>query len=59
MRFMTIYKPADTKALESGTPPKANEIARMGEFIGEMVKAGVAGRRRAIAELHRGARAAR
>jgi hypothetical protein len=41
MRFMTIYKPADTKALESGTPPKADEIARMGEFIGEMVKAGV------------------
>jgi hypothetical protein len=41
MRFMTIYKPADTKALESGTPPSADQIARMGEFIAEIAKAGV------------------
>jgi hypothetical protein len=41
MRFMTIYKPADTRVLAAGTLPTADEIARMGELIGEMVKAGV------------------
>jgi hypothetical protein len=41
MRFMTIYKPADTKSLESGKPPSADQIARMGEFIAEVAKAGV------------------
>jgi hypothetical protein len=41
MRFMTIYKPADTKALECGAPPTHEEIEKMGKFIEEMAKAGV------------------
>src|SRR6266511_4338216 len=41
MRFMTIYKPPDTKALECGAPPTHEEIERMGKFIEEMAKAGV------------------
>ena len=41
MRFMTIYKPADTKRMEAGTPPTKDEIARMGEFIQELAKTGV------------------
>ena len=41
MRFMCIYRPADTKTVEAGTPPSQNEIAEMGKLIGNMVKAGV------------------
>ncbi|MEA2642469.1 MAG: hypothetical protein QOF51_3863 [Chloroflexota bacterium] len=41
MRFMTIYKPANTAGMEAGVPPTEDEIARMGEFIGEMANAGV------------------
>src|SRR5258705_274241 len=41
MRFMMIYKPADTKDMEAGVPPTQDEIAKMGKFIEEMAKAGV------------------
>jgi hypothetical protein len=41
MRFMMIYRPADTKDMEAGVPPTPQEMARMGEFIGEMAKAGI------------------
>ena len=40
MRFMTIYKPADTRDFEAGLPPSDEQIARMGEFIEEMAKSG-------------------
>ena len=36
MRFLSIYK-----APETGVPPTAEEMARMGELIEEMTKAGV------------------
>lgn len=41
MRFMTIYKPADTKDMEAGVPPTQYEMATMGAFIEEMGKSGV------------------
>jgi hypothetical protein len=41
MRFMMIYKPADASKMEAGVPPTQQEIAAMGEFIGEMAQAGV------------------
>ena len=41
MRFMMIYKPADTKDMEAGVPPTQDEIAKMGMFIEEMAKSGV------------------
>jgi hypothetical protein len=41
MRFMMIYKPADTTDLEAGVPPTQDEIAKMGKFIEEMAKSGV------------------
>jgi hypothetical protein len=41
MRFMMIYRPADTKDMEAGVPPTQDEMAKMGKFIGEMAKAGV------------------
>jgi hypothetical protein len=41
MRFMMIYKPADTKAMEAGVPPTQDEMAKMGAFIGEMAASGV------------------
>jgi hypothetical protein len=41
MRFMCIYRPADTRKLEAGVPPSQNEIAEMGQLIGDMIKAGV------------------
>ena len=40
MRFMMIYKPIDTTALEAGVPPTQEEIARMGQFIGELASTG-------------------
>ena len=40
MRFMMIYKPADTKDFEAGRPPSDEQIARMGEFIEEVAKTG-------------------
>src|SRR5262245_22015002 len=41
MRFMMIYKPADTKDMEAGVPPTREQMAEMGKFIEEMAKAGV------------------
>jgi hypothetical protein len=41
MRFMCIYRPADTPRVEAGTPPSQDEVAGMGKLIGDMVKAGV------------------
>ena len=41
MRFLMIYKPADIASAESGVPPTPEEIAKMGEFIEEMSRAGV------------------
>jgi hypothetical protein len=41
MRFMMIYKPADTKDMEAGVPPSQQAMAEMGKFIEEMAKAGV------------------
>lgn len=41
MRFMMIYKPADTKKMEAGVPPSPEEMARMGKFIGELAATGV------------------
>jgi hypothetical protein len=41
MRFMMIYKPADTKDMEAGVPPTQDEIAKMGKFIEELAKSGV------------------
>src|ERR1700733_15675184 len=31
MRFMMIYKPADTTKMEAGVPPSQQEMARMGQ----------------------------
>jgi hypothetical protein len=41
MRFMMIYKPADTKDMEAGVPPTQDEMAKMGAFIGELAASGV------------------
>ena len=41
MRFMMIYKPANTTDMEAGVPPTQDEIAKMGKFIEEMAKSGV------------------
>jgi hypothetical protein len=41
MRFMMIYKPADTKGMEAGVPPSQEHMEEMGEFIGEMARSGV------------------
>ena len=41
MRFMMIYKPADTKDMEAGVPPTQEDMVKMGQFIEEMAKAGV------------------
>jgi hypothetical protein len=41
MRFMCIYRPTDTRKLEDGLPPSPDEVAEMGQLIGDMIKAGV------------------
>jgi hypothetical protein len=41
MRFMMIYKPADTKDMEAGVPPTEEHMALMGKFIGELAASGV------------------
>jgi hypothetical protein len=40
MRYLMLYKPADTKSTEAGVPPTPEEMAAMGELIEEGVKAG-------------------
>lgn len=41
MRFITIYRPADTKDVEAGVPPTPQQMEEMGKFIGELAKSGV------------------
>ncbi len=41
MRFMMIYKPADVKGMEAGAPPTQEDMAQMGQFIGELAQSGV------------------
>jgi hypothetical protein len=41
MRFMMIYRPADTKDMEAGVQPSPDEFTRMGAFIREMAQSGV------------------
>jgi hypothetical protein len=41
MRFMMIYKPADTKEMEAGALPSQEHMEAMGEFIDEMARSGV------------------
>lgn len=41
MRFLTIYRPSDTRKVEGGLPPSEQEMAAMGAFIGELAQAGV------------------
>ncbi len=40
MRFLMLYRPADTKKVEGGVPPSPQEIAEMGKFIEESFKSG-------------------
>jgi hypothetical protein len=40
MRFLMLYRPADTEKVEAGVPPTREEIAEMGKFIAEMTEAG-------------------
>jgi hypothetical protein len=41
MRFLTLYKPADTKSMEAGVPPTQEEMAAMGKLIEEGFRSGV------------------
>ncbi|MDB5309475.1 MAG: hypothetical protein JWO38_3677 [Gemmataceae bacterium] len=41
MRFLMLYRPADSKNSEAGVPPSQEEMAEMGKFIEEMTKTGV------------------
>ncbi len=41
MRFMMIYKPANVKDMEAGTPPTPEGMAQMEKFIGELAQSGV------------------
>lgn len=41
MRFMMIYKPANVKEMEAGTPPTPENMAQMEKFIGELAQSGV------------------
>lgn len=40
MRFMMIYKPANTKDMEAGVPPTPDRMADMGKFISELAQKG-------------------
>jgi hypothetical protein len=40
MRFLTLYRPADTKDMEAGVPPSPQEMAAMGKLIEEGFKSG-------------------
>jgi hypothetical protein len=40
MKFLCLYKPADTKSAEAGLPPSQQEMAEMGKLIEEMTKSG-------------------
>jgi hypothetical protein len=41
MRFLTLYKPADTKSMEAGVPPSQEEMAAMGKLIEDGFRSGV------------------
>lgn len=41
MRFMMMFRPADSKAAEAGLPPNPDEMVAMGKLIGDMAEAGV------------------
>lgn len=41
MRFMMMFRPADSKVAEAGLPPSPDEMAAMGKLIGDMAAAGV------------------
>jgi hypothetical protein len=41
MRYMMIYKPANTKDLEADVPPTQQNITEMGQFIQELAASGV------------------
>ena len=41
MRYMMIFKPADSTHIEAGVPPTQEEFEKMGELIEEMADAGV------------------
>jgi hypothetical protein len=41
MRFLTLYKPADTKDFEAGVPPTPQEMERMGKLIEDWSRSGV------------------
>jgi hypothetical protein len=56
MRFMMIYKPANTKDMEAGVPPSQENIAEMGKFIGEMAKSGILLATDGLQESSKGAR---
>ncbi len=40
MRYMMIYRPANTREMESGIPPSQEMIMKMGAFIQEMADSG-------------------
>src|SRR5262245_65877117 len=40
MRFMMLYRPADVKGMEAGTPPTEKQMAEMGQFTAEIAKSG-------------------
>ena len=40
MRFMTIFKPANFKDMEAGVPPTPENMAAMGQLIGELAQSG-------------------
>jgi hypothetical protein len=41
MRFLCLYKPTDTKKVESDAPCSQQEMAAMGKFVEELTKEGV------------------
>ena len=41
MRFLSLYKPADTKDMEAGVPPSPQEMGAMGTLVAEGLKSGV------------------
>jgi hypothetical protein len=59
MRFLMLYKPAAALAQrnEAGVPPSRDEIAKMGTFIEETIKAGQLLSTEGCAPSSKGARA--
>jgi hypothetical protein len=59
MRFLMLYKPADTKSMEAGVPPSAAEMAAMGKLIEEGFKSGTLLSTEGCAPSSKGARVRR